>query len=106
MPRPKARSLRSPVPTVSSSTAQRKRAPTPEPPTTRKKGLCMTLSPQRIVRDSAPETLVVFDCRDRNPQKRKSRERYAWEPSATVENLGHGRAVLIVRPGGALRLAK
>ena len=66
----------------------------------------MTLSPQRIIQDSAPSTVVVFDCRERDAQKRMSRERRAWGPSATVENLGYGRAVLIVRPGGALGLTK
>ncbi len=29
----------------------------------------------------------------------------AWGSSATVEDLGYGRVVLIVRPGGALGLA-
>lgn len=54
---------------------------------------------------SPPETLVVFDCRERDAKQRLRRELLAWGSSATVENLGYGRVVLIVRPGGALGLA-
>ena len=56
--------------------------------------------------DSPPETLVVFDCRERGAEERLRRERLAWGSSATTESLDYGRVVLIVRPGGALRLAR
>ena len=58
------------------------------------------------IQDSPPETLIVFDCRERGARNRMHRERDAWGSSAVVENLGYGRAVLIVRPGGALELAR
>jgi hypothetical protein len=57
------------------------------------------------VQASPPETLVVFDCRERGAKQRLRRERLAWSSSATVENLGYGRVVMIVRPGSALGLA-
>ena len=57
---------------------------------------------------SKPETEVwiAFDCRGRGAKYRLLRERRAWASSATVENLGYGRAVLVVRTGGALELAR
>jgi hypothetical protein len=58
------------------------------------------------IQDSLPETLIVFDCRGRGAKNRLHRERRAWGPSATVESLGYGRVVLVVRPGGALELAR
>jgi len=58
------------------------------------------------IQDSLPATLIVFDCRGPGAKNRLHRERRAWGAAATVENLGHGRAVLVVRPGGALELAR
>ena len=57
---------------------------------------------------SKPETEVwiAFDCRGRGAKGRLLRERRAWGACATVENLGYGRAVLVVRPGGARELAR
>jgi len=57
---------------------------------------------------SKPETEVwiAFDYRGPGAKNRLHRERRAWGAAATVENLGHGRAVLVVRPGGALELAR
>ena len=63
------------------------------------------IAPQKSIQDSPPETLVVFDCRERDVRERMGRERRAWGSSATVEELGYGRVVLIVRPGGALEFA-
>ncbi len=65
----------------------------------------MTLSPQRIIQDSPPEILTVFDCRGRGAKNRLHRERRAWGSSATVESLGYGRVVPAVRAGGALEIA-
>jgi hypothetical protein len=58
------------------------------------------------IQDSPPETLIVFDCRGPGAKNRLHRERRAWGANATVENLGHGRAVLVVRLGSARELAR
>ena len=58
------------------------------------------------IQDSPLETLIVFDCRGPGAKNRLYRERRAWGPRATMESLGHGRVVLVVRPGGALELAR
>lgn len=57
---------------------------------------------------SKPETEVwiVFDCRGSGAKNRLHRERRAWGSSATIESLGHGRVVLVVRAGGAMELAR
>ena len=57
---------------------------------------------------SKPETVVwiAFDCRGPGAKNRLHRERRAWGSSATVESLGYGLVVLVVRPGGALELAR
>jgi hypothetical protein len=52
------------------------------------------------------EVWILFDCRGPGGINRLHRERRAWGASATVENLGHGHAVLMVSPGGARRLVK
>ena len=66
----------------------------------------MTLSPQRIIQDSPPQTLIVFDCRGPGAKNRLHRERRAWGSSATMESLGYGRVVLVVRAGGAAEIAR
>jgi hypothetical protein len=58
------------------------------------------------IQDSPPETLIVFDCRGPGANSRLHLERRAWGAAATVESLGHRRAVLVVRPGGALELGR
>ena len=58
------------------------------------------------IQDSPPETLIVFDCRGPGAKNRLHRERRAWGPRATMESLGHGHVVLVVRPVGALELAR
>jgi len=52
------------------------------------------------------EVWMLFDCRAPGARNRLYRERRAWGPRATVENLGQGCAALMIRPGGARRLAK
>ena len=52
------------------------------------------------------EILVAFDLRVPGSRSLLSAFRRAWGPCATVEDLGHGRVVLIVRPGGALELPR
>jgi hypothetical protein len=50
---------------------------------------------------SKPETEVwiAFDCRHPGAKNRLHRERQAWGAAATVENVGYGYVVLVVRPG-------
>jgi hypothetical protein len=43
---------------------------------------------------------IVFDCRGPGAENRLRRLRQAWGASATIESLGYGRVVLVVRPGG------
>jgi hypothetical protein len=53
-----------------------------------------------------PECLIVlFDLRCPGAEKRLEREVDAWCGSASVEELVEGRSALIIRPGGAARLA-
>ncbi len=52
------------------------------------------------------EVWIAFDCRERGAKNRLHQGRRAWGSCATVESLGYGRAVLVVRPGGALELAR
>lgn len=59
-----------------------------------------------IIQDSPPETLIVFDFRIPGAGCRMRREKHAWRSYATIERLDQHHAVLIVRPGGARRLAK
>jgi hypothetical protein len=51
------------------------------------------------------EVWIAFDYRGHGAKDCLLRERHAWGACATVENLGYGRAVLVVRTGGALELA-
>jgi hypothetical protein len=64
------------------------------------------IAPPKRNQDSLPRITIVIDRRERGAEERLRRERRAWGPSATIESLGYGRVVLIVRPGGALRLAR
>ena len=53
-----------------------------------------------------PETLVViFDCREEEAVRRLHSERAGWRESGTVEALDEHHYVLIIRPGGARKLA-
>ena len=56
---------------------------------------------------SKPETEVwiAFDCRECGVKNRLHRERRAWGSCATLQSLGYGRVVLVIRPGGATELA-
>jgi len=47
---------------------------------------------------------IAFDCRGPGAKNRLHRERQAWGAAATVENLGYGHVVLVVRPGGGRKL--
>jgi hypothetical protein len=56
--------------------------------------------------NATEELWIIFDCRDPGAKNRFHRERRAWGTAATVENLGYGRAVLVVRPGGAVEFTR
>jgi hypothetical protein len=53
---------------------------------------------------STEEIWIAFDCRGPGAKNRLHRERQAWGAAATVESLGYGHVVLVIRPGGARRL--
>jgi hypothetical protein len=55
-------------------------------------------------RSCAEEIGIAFDCGGPGVKNRLHRERWAWGAAATVENLGHGHAVSVVRPGGTREL--
>jgi hypothetical protein len=53
-----------------------------------------------------PECLIVlFDLRSPGTEERLQREQDAWCGSASVEGLVENHTALIIRPGGAVRLA-
>jgi hypothetical protein len=52
------------------------------------------------------EIWIMCDGRVPGTCNRLYRERRAWGSHAAVEYLGHGCAVLMVRPGGARRLTR
>jgi hypothetical protein len=54
---------------------------------------------------NSEEIWLLFDCRGPGAKNRLHRERRAWGSSSTVESLGFGRVVLVVRAGGARELA-
>lgn len=49
--------------------------------------------------------IVLFDLECPGAEDRLRREQDAWCGSASVERLVEGRSALIIRPGGAARLA-
>jgi hypothetical protein len=51
------------------------------------------------------EIWIAFDCRGSEAKNRLHRTRRAWGARATMANLGDGRVVLVIRPGGARELA-
>jgi hypothetical protein len=65
----------------------------------------MDAPPEEFYSKPETEVWIAFDCRGPGVKNRLHRERRAWGAAATVENLGYGRAVLVVRPGGAKELA-
>jgi len=50
------------------------------------------------------EVWIAFDSRHPGAKNRLHRERQAWGAAATVENLGYGHVVLVVRPAGTRKL--
>lgn len=54
---------------------------------------------------SKTEVIVLFDLRIPGVAERLHRERAAWQEHSFIEALDEHHFVLIVRPGGARRLA-
>ena len=52
------------------------------------------------------EVWIAFDCRGSGAKNRLLRERQAWGSRATLQFLGYGRVVMMVRPGGAGEMAR
>lgn len=64
------------------------------------------MTPNPLCFGSRPYELVVFDVRAPGTVERLLSERAAWGEDAAVELLGPDHAVLIVRAGGAARIAE
>lgn len=62
-------------------------------------------TPQQVYNEP-PEFLTVFDLLVPGGRSLLHATLRAWGGSARVEDIGHGRAVLVVRPGGAQELAR
>lgn len=63
----------------------------------------MNTTTNQLYDDLKSELWVLFDHRSRGGITRLWRERHAWGAGATIENFGCGRAVLIIKSGGAVR---
>jgi hypothetical protein len=86
-----------------SNVSTRKRLPAQVTPTTQKDR--SMFAPETLF-PNAPEYIVVlFDVRIPGVVVRLHRERAAWQEYADIEALDQDHFVLIIRPGGARRLA-
>ena len=65
----------------------------------------MRSAPKQVY-DEPPEILVAFDLLVPGSRTLLRDFRHAWGHRASVEDLGNGRIVLVVRAGGALELAR
>lgn len=65
----------------------------------------MRSAPKQVYNEP-PEILAIFDLLSPGAHSLLRGICRAWGSRATVEDLGHGRAVLVVRPGGGLELAR
>jgi hypothetical protein len=66
----------------------------------------VTAPQSEFYRKPETEVWIAFDLRGPGAKNSFLRERRAWGARATVEYLGYGRVVLVVRPGGARELAE
>lgn len=53
-----------------------------------------------------PQVWTLFDFRVPGTGARMRREAYSWKSSASIERIDEHHAILVVRPGGARRLAR
>jgi hypothetical protein len=63
------------------------------------------IRPSRVYPNNDSYELVIYDLRYPGTPERLRRERAAWQGQSVVEALDRNHAVLVVRPGGARRLA-
>ena len=66
----------------------------------------MASASRASIEDSRTYELVFFDFRVSGAINRLYRARRAWGQAAEVKRLCQGRAVLVIRPGGAKDLAE
>jgi hypothetical protein len=59
----------------------------------------------RIIPDSEPYELVLFDLRDPEACKSLHKQRAVWQERSDIEALDEDHFVLIIRPGAAVREA-
>jgi hypothetical protein len=76
-----------------------------QPPPNALKEVLMTLAPSPFYIETPKCLITLFDLRCPGAEERLHRERDAWGSFANVERLTAESSVLIVRPGGATRLA-
>ena len=65
----------------------------------------MRSAPKTLYPSSSNYVLVLFDLRLPGTAHHLDRERAAWQAQSDIEALDENHVVLIVRPGGARRLA-
>ncbi len=65
----------------------------------------MRSAPQQVYNEP-PELLTVFDLLVPGARSILHATLRAWGRSARMEDIGHGRVVWLVRPGGAQELAR
>jgi hypothetical protein len=65
----------------------------------------MTLAPRKVYARTTKTLWVLFDLGDPEARERLHRQRAAWGECSEIEAVDGDHAILIVRPGGAQRLA-
>ena len=65
----------------------------------------MRSAPKQVYNEP-PELLTAFDLLIPGARALLHSAHRAWGSYATIEELGYGRVVLVVRPGGALELVR
>ena len=65
----------------------------------------MTLAPGKVYAKTTKTLWVLFDLGDPEAREALQRQRAAWGECSEIEAIDRDHAILIVRPGGAQRLA-
>jgi hypothetical protein len=65
----------------------------------------MTLAPGKVYAKTTKTLWVLFDLGDPEARETLHRQRAAWGECSEIEAVDGDHAILIVRPGGAQRLA-
>jgi hypothetical protein len=82
-----------------------KKSPPTQRPRTRRKDLKMLAPPHRIIPDSEPYELVLFDLRDLEVCTSLHKQRAVWQERSDIEALDEDHLVLIIRPDAPFREA-